>query len=98
MAAGLLTLATTISEAVQPQIDPPIVQRLVLTRVELAVLAALRPYFEERTRAGGQVPEVLHYLVAAIVDGVRRPGSWERDVVLRLFGDDLADAERAAQP
>lgn len=29
---------------------------------------------------------VLNHLVQSVADGVRRPGSWERDVVERLFG------------
>lgn len=30
--------------------------------------------------------ELLEYLARAVADGVRRPGSWERGVVLQLTG------------
>lgn len=33
----------------------------------------------------------LRYLVSEVVDGVRRPGSWERGVVMQLFGPDAVD-------
>lgn len=33
------------------------------------------------------VHDVVTYLIAAITDGIRRPGSWERNVVDTLFGD-----------
>ena len=32
------------------------------------------------------VEELLAYLARSIADGVRRPGSWERGVVLQLTG------------
>jgi hypothetical protein len=30
--------------------------------------------------------ETLHYVLASLADGVRRPGAWESQVVLMLFG------------
>ena len=35
---------------------------------------------------GGSPEDVLSYLVRAVCDGVRRPGSWERQCVISLFG------------
>ena len=35
---------------------------------------------------GGSPEDVLSYLVRAVCDGVRRPGSWERQCVVQLFG------------
>jgi len=35
---------------------------------------------------GGSPEEVLSYIVRAVSDGVRRPGSWERQCVISLFG------------
>lgn len=37
--------------------------------------------------AEAPLEEVLQYLVASICDGVRRPGAWERQCVLQIFGD-----------
>lgn len=38
------------------------------------------------TGMGYSPDQVRSYLVASVVDGVRRPGSWERGVVEALFG------------
>lgn len=36
--------------------------------------------------------EVIRFIVASVVDGVRRPGSWERGVVEALFGPEAVRA------
>ncbi|HEY3236471.1 MAG TPA: hypothetical protein VGJ84_17260 [Polyangiaceae bacterium] len=40
--------------------------------------------------------ETLDYIIMSIVDGVRRPGSWERQLLPSLFGEGLSKAERVA--
>jgi hypothetical protein len=40
--------------------------------------------------------ETLAYIASSVVDGVRRPGSWERQMLYSLFGEDsIAEAEFA---
>lgn len=35
---------------------------------------------------------VMRYLAASVCDGVRRPGAWERAIVVQLFGDEAIEA------
>ena len=41
--------------------------------------------------AGDSVESVVVAIVASIVDGMRRPGSWERQCVAPMFGEEWAD-------
>ena len=38
---------------------------------------------------GGTVQRALEYIISSIETGVLRPGSWEGELVRRLFGDDF---------
>ena len=54
-----------------------------------AILAALG------SGAGYETAEdTLDYIVMSIVDVVRRPGSWERQLLPSLFGEGVSKAER----
>lgn len=49
-------------------------------------LEYLKVLAESPALDGGSPEDVLSYLVRAVCDGVRRPGSWERQCVVQLFG------------
>jgi len=55
----------------------------VQTQLVLTALGAGMGYDHE---------QVVKYLVSSVVDGVRRPGSWERSVVESLFGPEAVRA------
>jgi hypothetical protein len=61
------------------------------------IKVALSPAQIEALEAlgGGDAERALHELAARCVDGVFRPGSWERSWVLQAFGHDwLEQLER----
>ncbi len=64
--------------------------KLVVDETTEAVLAALG------SGCGCEDAEAtLDYVVMSLVDGVRRPGSWERQLLPSLFGEGVDKAERA---
>ena len=38
--------------------------------------------------AGDSLESVMHFIISSVVDGMRRPGSWERPMVTSMFGED----------
>ncbi len=59
-----------------------------------------RAFLELLRNHGGGGPtleSVLLYVVSSVVDGMRRPGSWERPMVASMFGEDWAE-ELEADP
>lgn len=62
--------------------------------IELELAEKQRTVLETLGTAHGyrSAADVLRYLVASVSDGVRRPGAWERQVVLMLFGDEAVQA------
>jgi len=49
---------------------------------------------ELRKRWGDNEAQTLQYVVSSIVNGVRQPRSWERGVVVQLFGEEIYEAEK----
>lgn len=37
----------------------------------------------------GDPKEVIERAIHSVVDGIGRPGAWERGVVIQMFGDDF---------
>ena len=53
--------------------------------IGLLAAAAFRREGTELERA----KDALEFLAASVADGMRRPGAWEREVVVRIFGTDF---------
>ncbi len=51
----------------------------------------LRLLASEGVPAGEEVSSVLKQLISSVVDGMRRPGAWERGVVAQLFNNEFMD-------
>lgn len=47
----------------------------------------LRALGSSSAMGGGSLDDIVRYILASVADGVRRPGSWERQCVLSMFGD-----------
>ena len=55
----------------------------------IALLAAAE--FRQEGTELERARDALQFLAASVADGMRRPGSWEREVVIRIFGTDFLE-------
>lgn len=63
----------------------------VTLEVDRSDVRYLRLLADDDVPAGQEVASVLSSLASSIADGMRRPGAWEREVVMQLFGDDFTE-------
>lgn len=67
----------------------PVRLALDLTEEDVAFLRLLAT--SDRCGDKGTIEDVVEALVFSAIDGVRRPGAWEREWVTQVFGDDWTD-------
>lgn len=77
--------------------DAPLRLRIQLRtedeRAILTALGALGPLYPSTENEAAV--RAVQYAVASIIDGVKRPGSWERGLVVQLFGQErVTEAEK----
>ncbi len=73
---------------------------VALTAEELELLAVLGRSEAVRSNGTSHVAAAaaLRHLAWSAIDGVRRPGSWERQWLSQAFGEDWTDALEQERP